>query len=149
MKGRVTQIVLRALDSIVRAGSSYPEERARHLVVGAEGEETAHFYLRQQGYVIVAKNFRSPRHRGEIDLIGWDGDVLCFIEVKTRRERSLVPAEMAVDGPKQSLLRATAKDYLRRIKAKPPVRFDVVVVYYQGRTGAADITLFKNSFGMS
>ena len=99
--------------------------------------------------MIVARNFRSPRGRGEIDLIGWDADVLCFIEVKTRTGHGIVPAEMAVDGPKRNLLRATARDYLRRMKTSPPVRFDVISLYFHSENAVADITLFKNAFPMS
>ena len=47
------------------------------------GEMEAYFYLRSLGYRIVAKNYRSARDHGEIDLIGWDEGVLCFVEVKT------------------------------------------------------------------
>jgi Holliday junction resolvase-like predicted endonuclease len=61
----------------------------------------------------------------------------------------MVPAEMAVDAEKQSLLRMTAREYLRRMKAKPQVRFDVLVLYNERKYHAPDITLFKNSFPMS
>ncbi len=49
------------------------------------------------GYVRVARNHRSYRHHGEIDLIGWNHDVLCLIEVKTRTSRDVKHAEAAVD----------------------------------------------------
>lgn len=150
MKGRLTRLVMRATDALSRArGESNPEKLPDHLRRGRRGEDAAYFHLREQGYVMVARNFRSPRHRGEIDLIGWDGDVLCFIEVKTRRERGIVPAEMAVDGAKRSLLRATARDYLRRMKTRPNVRFDVMSLYFHSDESSADITLFKNAFPMS
>jgi putative endonuclease len=121
----------------------------QHLLIGKRGEEATYFYLRRQGYVMVAQNFRSPHHKGEIDLIGWDGDYLCFVEVKTRSRHSFVPAEAAVDAPKQAVLRAMAKTYLRRLKADPPVRFDVVSLYFERPDGNPDITLFKNAFPMS
>jgi putative endonuclease len=50
---------------------------------------------------MVARNYRSPRRRREIDLVGWDGDVLCFIEVKTRTRRDVKPVEAAVNHDKQ------------------------------------------------
>ena len=46
---------------------------------------------------MVARNFRSPNHRGEIDLIGWHNDTLCFVEVKTRTTHEVKPAEAVVD----------------------------------------------------
>lgn len=117
--------------------------------MGRRGEEDIYFWLREKGYIMVARNFRSPKHKGEIDLIGWDADTLCFIEVKTRSRHSFIPAEVAVDEPKQAMLRATARTYLRRVKSTPPVRFDVVS-YYCGNEGRfSDITLFKNAFPMS
>ena len=82
-------------------------------------------------------------------MIGWDGDDLCFVEVKTRTRRSLAPAEMAVDASKQAMLRGTAKAYLRRMKEVPRIRFDIVSIYCGGPKGAPEITLFKNAFQMS
>ena len=150
MFGSVTKLVVRALDALSRAsGNLYSKERPEHLLTGQRGEEAAYFHLRSLGYVIVARNFRSPRHKGEIDLIGWDRDQLCFIEVKTRTSRELMPAEAAVDLPKQAMLRATARAYLRKIKELPPLRFDVVSVYYENQDPQPDIIVFTNAFPAS
>ena len=65
------------------------------------GEMEAYFYLRSLGYRIVAKNFRTPHEHGEIDMIGWDDGVPCFIEVKTLTKVTLAPPEMAVDAEKK------------------------------------------------
>ena len=124
-------------------------DQPEHLATGQRGEEAVYFFLRERGYVVVARNFRSPHYKGEIDLIGWEGDELCFVEVKSRKRRSLVPAEVAVDAHKQAMLRATAKVYLRRLKEVPRVRFDIVSLYYEGSDGSPEITLFKNAFPMS
>jgi putative endonuclease len=72
------------------------------LRIARRGEEAAYFYLRFYGYTMIARNFRSPQHRGELDIVGWDQDVLCFIEVKARAKPFLKPAEAAVDRDKQS-----------------------------------------------
>jgi len=151
MKGKLTKLALRAADAVLRSRSAKGDsaDEPAHLARGRKGEEAAYFYLREHGYVIVARNFRSLRHRGEIDLIGWDGGILCFIEVKTRTGQTLVPAEMAVDGPKRSLLRATARDYLHRVKGLPAIRFDVISVYFHYDRAVPEITLFKNAFPMS
>jgi len=143
---RGLQTALRSLDSVADA---LPWRRkrneARHLRTGRRGEDDAYFWLRRQGFVIVARNWRSSRRRGEIDLIGWDADVLCFIEVKTRSSRDLITAEAAVDFDKQRELRAVAKDYLRRYDPQPAHRFDVMTVYYEPDQ-EPDITLLRNAF---
>jgi len=130
-------------------------EQAPHLRTGQRGEEMAYFYLRRMGYTIVARNYRSHRRKGEIDMIGRDGDVLCFIEVKTRTTRDVKPAEAAVDVEKQRDLRAMAREYLRRLPAQPHLpqrtqhfRFDVVTLYLLDGSNP-EFTLFKNAFAVS
>src|SRR6202050_2708544 len=95
--GQATRAVLRVLDWL--AELTLPAVKlAAHYRTGRRGEEAAYFHLRRLGYTMVARNFRSPRCRGEIDLIGWDNDVLCFVEVKTRTTRDVKTAEAAVDS---------------------------------------------------
>lgn len=98
---------------------------------------------------MVARNDRSPRRRGEIDLIGWDGDVLCFIEVKTRSSREVKPAEAAVDNEKRRELGGMAREYLRRLPDAVQWRFDVVSVYYENPPVFSRIELFENAFSVS
>lgn len=98
---------------------------------------------------MVARNYRSPRRRGEIDLIGWERDVLCFIEVKTRTTRDFKPAEAAVNHDKQHELRGVCREYLRHLRVAPTWRFDVVSVYYDQQSGKPDMELFKNAFSVS
>jgi putative endonuclease len=116
-----------------------------HLRLGVRGEEDAYFHLRKKGYVIVSRNFRSPRHRGEIDLIGWEKDVLCFIEVKTRTSRDVKSAEAAVDRHKRREVAQVARDYLRRLPTSCQWRFDVVSVYYDSRNPHPQIEVFRNA----
>jgi putative endonuclease len=121
-----------------------------HQQTGRRGEEDAYFYLRRLGYTIVARNYRSHRRHGEIDLIGWDRDVLCFIEVKTRTSRDVKPAEAAVDHAKRRELAAMARDFLRRLPPSCQWRFDILSVYYEERqTCRAKFELFKNAFHLS
>src|SRR5438128_6302144 len=88
LSGRLTHATIRALDWL--SGKTLPGSTGpAHQRIGRHGEEDAYFHLRKLGYVMVARNFRSPRRRGEIDLIGWDKDVLCFVEVKTRTTRDV------------------------------------------------------------
>src|SRR5947199_9978706 len=95
MSGRITQSIVRALDGAARV-LRRPAAKAQHLLTGERGEEAAYFHLRKMGYTIVARNWRSPKRRGEIDLIGWHDDVLCCIEVKTRTPPGMLPAEATV-----------------------------------------------------
>jgi putative endonuclease len=143
MRGTLTRALLRALDAL----PGHRAEAPAHLITGRKGEEEAYFHLRRLGYTMVARNFRSPRCRGEVDLIGWDGDVLCFIEVKTRTTRDVKPAEAAVDEHKQRELAAVAREYWRRLPRQPNFRFDIVSVYCENR-GRPDVTLFKNAFSI-
>lgn len=80
-----------------------------------------------------------------MDLIGWEGKTLCFVEVKTRSSRGIVPAEMAVNGAKQAELRGMAALFLRTQRHCPQFRFDVVSVYLeQGKKPGVE--LFKDAF---
>jgi putative endonuclease len=115
-----------------------------HLRTGRRGEEAAYFYLRKLGYVMVARNFRSPNRRGEIDLIAWDKDVLCFVEVKTRTTRDVKTVEAAVDRDKRHDILAVAREYLRHLPASSQWRLEVISVYYDQRSGQPQIELFQN-----
>ena len=128
--GRLTQATIRALDWLA-ARTLSAEDLPAHQRTGRRGEEDAYFYLRGRGYTMIARNYRSPHHRGEVDLIGWERDVLCFIEVKTRTTREVKPAEAAVDRDKQRELSLVARDFLRLMPASCQWRFDVVAVYYE------------------
>src|SRR5580698_8264781 len=146
--GLVTQATVRALDWL--AERPLPADDApAHQRTGRRGEEAAYFHLRKLGYVMVARNFRSPRRRGEIDLIGWDNDVLCFVEVKTRTTRAVKPAEAAVDRDKQRGLAAVAREYLRHLAPSCQWRFDVVSVYYEEHSCQPQFEVFQSAFPAS
>lgn len=139
---------VRALDQIARAAGR-KEKTAPHLVTGRAGEELAYFRLRQLGYTVVARNWRVANCKGELDMIAWDGEVLSFVEVKTRTTHDVKPAEVAVDEKKRRELALMARRYLRRLRREPhpSFRFDVVSVYAEkGRP--PEIILFKNAFSV-
>lgn len=153
MRARIVRLLTKTLDSLVRRKN--PDSTPEHLYTGRDGEDEAYFFLRQRGYVMVARNWRSPRRKGEVDLIGWDGDILCFIEVKTRTTRDVKPAEAAVDHDKRRELIAMAREYMRRMSRsrmrgrgdQPKYRFDVVSVYFDRlKRIATEITLFQDAF---
>jgi len=119
-----------------------------HLETGIAGEDAAFFFLRRKGYVIVARRWTSGDRPGDVDLIAWHAQMLCFIEVKTRTAQDMTPAETAVDRHKRYTLRRLASQYLRRLpgKERPPVRFDVISVYLVPGE-ARQIAHFENAFG--
>jgi putative endonuclease len=141
--GRFTHATIRALDWLAERTLS-PEKAPAHQRTGRRGEEAAYFYLRKLGYIIVSRNFRSPHRRGEIDLIGWDKDVLCFIEVKTRTTRDVKPAEAAVNHDKQRELAAVAREYLRHLPEPCQWRLDIVSVYNPAASMQPEFELFQN-----
>ncbi len=149
MKAAFVEKIARALDRAAMAsGRDEDRQRPAHLRTGHRGEDDAYFYLRRHEYLMVARNWRSPRHHGELDIVAWDENVLCFVEVKARTTRAVAPAEAAVDEQKQHDLIAVARDFLHRIKGNPTARFDILSVYYDAEGESPDITLFKNAFVM-
>jgi putative endonuclease len=143
MPARLTRLVIGMLERL--AGVFLSNELPQHLRTGRFGEEDAYFELRRLGYIIVARNFRSPRCHGEIDLVGWDGDVLCFIEVKTRTSQDVKPAEAAVDRHKRREIAGVAREYLRRMPQLCQWRFDIVSVYYGGRNSRPQVEVFRSA----
>jgi putative endonuclease len=107
-----------------------------HLQTGVRGEFEALFYLRRLGYTVVERRWRSPELNGDLDLVAWEGDTLCFIEVKTRTARDMTPAALAIDGPKRTMLQRMAASYLRSIPREADgnilTRIDIVSVYLLG-----------------
>src|ERR1700675_2003714 len=102
--------------SMGTASQYFRRSLPEHIHTARLGEMEAYFYLRSLGYRIVAKNYRSARDHGEIDIIGWDEGVLCCVEVKTHSRIGLVPPEVAVDAAKKSHIRSVARRYVRQLR---------------------------------
>src|SRR5438045_8085203 len=130
MPGSFTEFTVHALDrlAVLFRRPTPAASTPQHLRTGNEGEEKAYFYLRKLGFVMVARKFRSARIRGDIDLIGWDKDVLCFIEVKTRTTRDVKPPEAAVDQEKREQIIRLTQEYLRGLRDIPKFRFDLLTM---------------------
>lgn len=140
---------LRRIDELERRLRRTPR-RTEHLATGLRGEREALFHLRTLGYTIVARRWKSAKLRGDVDLIGWDGEWLCFIEVKTRTGKdAMSPAESAVDSDKKEMLRKMARTYLRgfpeKLRREVPVRFDIVSVYLEPHEVQFDV--YRGAFG--
>jgi len=124
--------------------------KSRRGEAGIHGETYAYWYLRRHGYVFVARNYRIPDDKGEIDLVGYDGAVLAFVEVKTRSgtdERPGQPEE-SVTAEKRRDLERMAKRFLAERRLRDVSwRFDLVAI--ESRAGRApEVRLYKNAFGV-
>lgn len=117
---------------------------------GRTGERLAYFHLRRHGYTVVARQWRAPNLNGEIDLIAWHGETLCFVEVKTRTRSDRFTPAYAIDPHKQTALRRMAAAYVRGLPwkgeeaAQPAIRFDGVFIVLEGKT--PQITLQPSIF---
>ncbi|MGC2110353.1 MAG: YraN family protein [Candidatus Korobacteraceae bacterium] len=140
-----TRSIIRALEMFSSRSRS---RRPEHLALGKRGETEAFLYLQKLGYKFVATNFRVPHNRGEIDLIGWDKDVLCFVEVKTRTDASFAPPSSAVTAGKQRHIVSVARRYIRRLPGRRPAscRFDIVSIVPAAGEGQPEISLRKGAF---
>ena len=137
----LARIVFGLVDFAARRGFvATAEERAdepkkiRAQATGMRGETYAYWYLRRKGYLMVARNYSIPGMKGEIDMAGYDGRVLAFVEVKTRSlgkdgSRPLVSPEEAVNMEKRRNVSRMARQFLRarRIESEP-YRFDVLAI---------------------
>ena len=130
-----------------RESSSTTKEIAR--ATGIRGETFAYWYLRRHGYTLVARNYTVPGIKGEIDLIGYDGRALAFVEVKTRSStHAQSTPEDAVNADKRRNLARMARQFLcsRRIDSAS-CRFDVLAI--ESRAGKKPVVrLHKSAFGM-
>ena len=100
-------------------------------------------FLESKGLRIAARNFRCPI--GEIDLIGWDGKTIVFIEVKSRYSKNFGLPQEAVSLTKQKRLTRLGQWYIKQNRLQGrPARFDVIAIDWQ--SGAPELTWIVNAF---
>jgi putative endonuclease len=138
---RLTTLIPKLLARIDRRAQEPSREDAPpvspHLALGARGEELAAEHLVNAGYRLVASNFKlnvgrartGAQVQAEVDIVAYDGPVLCFVEVKTRRSDWFAAPEANVDLRKQRQVSRAARAYRRALGLSgEPYRFDVVSV---------------------
>lgn len=108
--------------------------------LGASGETAAAQYLRAQGLTVTDRNLRTPH--GEIDIIARDGDMIVFVEVKSRRGVRYGYPEYAVTPTKRRHISAAAEWYLGERRLTEFWRIDIISVSYE--TDPPAIAWFKN-----
>jgi putative endonuclease len=112
--------------------------------LGRRGEEVAAAYLRDQGYEILARNWRCPA--GELDIVAREGGTLAFVEVRTRRGDRFGTPEESITPAKQAKLVELAQTYLQEHDlADENWRIDVVAVEMGGRGGVKRLNLIRNA----
>ena len=130
-----------------KAHTPHLNAEAQHLATGRRGERAAFFYLRREGFIVTARGWRSGIARGDLDLVAWEGDTICFVEVKTRTTRAVATAEASVDEQKRRTLRRLARHYLRQLSDEEvPARFDILSIYFE-EGKSAEFDLFRGAFG--
>ncbi|MDY6880053.1 MAG: YraN family protein [Desulfatiglans sp.] len=114
--------------------------------LGKLGEDLAFKEVKRLGYKPIIRNFRCPL--GEIDLIAKDGNTLVFVEIKTRKGRSIAYAKEAVDLRKRRQISKVALAYMKSNSCiDTKARFDVIAVSLCGKK--PEIELIKNAFELS
>ena len=124
------------------------EKKLEARRAGVRGETYAYWYLRRHGYVFVAKNYSPRGIKGELDLVGYDGNTLAFVEVRTRtvKEEAAALPELSVTSEKQRVVVRTARRFLaERHVGECPCRFDVLAI--DNRPGQPPVVgLHKDAF---
>lgn len=114
---------------------------------GKSGEDRVVSFLRKQGWGVVKRNYQC--RYGEIDIIAEKEKYIIFVEVKTRKENSLIAASDAVDRVKQQKIMLTARDYMTKTDTQLQPRFDVAEVTVKERKdGSKEYSLryIENAF---
>lgn len=116
----------------------------QNLYLGIQGEKAAVDFLKESGYRILARNYKT--RLGEIDIVAYDKNTLAFVEVKTRHSPKFgLPAE-AISRLKQKQISKAAIIFLKENKLlAQKARFDIVSVRYLTEN-YPEIDLIKNAF---
>lgn len=137
-----------------KSRQSEPREQVppAHFELGERGEALAIEHLEQAGYRIVASNFSLPIGRNlrdtvvnaEIDVVAYDGPMLCFVEVKTRASDDFAPPQVNVDLRKRRQIVRAALAYRRMLGLMSAAyRYDVVTVVAKPDASEPRIELLK------
>ena len=97
-------------------------------ILGKRGEELAVHFLKEKGYKILETNWRHGRE--ELDIIAKYGEILIFVEVKTRNNNHFGSPEIAVDQKKEAAMATVGAAYMQEIQHDWEVRFDIISIIY-------------------
>ena len=118
---------------------SHSPQDVHKKILGKKGEKLVEKYLKERGYILLKRNYRTPF--GEADLVMQDREEIVFVEVKTRTSETYGAPKEAVGREKQKRYYKIAFCYGKEIGGEPNARFDVAEVYADGR-----IEHYENAF---
>ncbi len=95
-------------------------------LIGESGEKAAVKWLRAEGYLMHALNWRSGRY--EIDIVAEKWGVIHFIEVKTRKADGWTTPEQAMTHRKVASFRRAVHDYIKQYRVRQEVQMDFIAV---------------------
>jgi putative endonuclease len=148
MFGLVSIAARKGISDAESAAAPRESKKNRARRTGVRGETFAYWYLRRHGYIFVARNYKVPGMKGEIDLIGYDGEILAFVEVKTRScdDKDAGLPEDAVNKAKRHVISRMARAFLRTTRTHREVyRFDILAI--ESRRGKRPVVrLHKDAF---
>ena len=99
---------------------------AAHNELGKWGEDLAADYLQRKGYTIIERDWKSGRR--DLDIVAKNGNVIVFVEVKTRRNSLYGQPEEAVDYRKLQSLQQAINHYIKFRHIRQEVRFDIISI---------------------
>jgi putative endonuclease len=111
--------------------------------LGQAAENLAVSYFKEQGFSIIARNYRYQR--AEIDIIARKDELLVFVEVKTRRDNQFGYPEVFVTPRQQVLIRTAAENYLFTHDWCHALRFDIIAIL-QRKNNQTQLTHFEDAF---
>lgn len=116
---------------------------AKHLKTGKRGEQLAVEYLERKGYQILHTNWRFSR--AELDIVAKDGDILVFVEVKTRSYDHFGKPETAVTARKEYLIVDAASVYMETHGFDWEIRFDIIAIVLKSER-EIELEHFRDAF---
>lgn len=121
---------------------------AEHNELGKYGEEVAAQLLMSKGYSIIARDWRYGRSKSDIDIIAKTPDqaTIVFVEVKTRRPYTKVPAFYSIDRKKMYHICRAANWYIIWNHITEAIRFDAIFVYVDRTTRRTTTQHYENAF---
>lgn len=104
------------------------ERETSSSAYGREGEAAVAALLEEEGWAVVARNFRAGR--GELDLVAVRSDTLAFVEVKRWRRNGSADLGYAIGAAKRKRIIETSKIYLANYRqySRKTIRYDVVLI---------------------